>query len=243
MKQNSIRYLDTHFDSFKPHTTTKTNTETVPEYIHSMDTDLPECVVCFKHAMMSSLNGCTHKFCMNCAVQHSTYNKERGALCPICRRQYTMVTQDNNKLTFNVSGKFKVPDFPWVSAFCMGLANNIRLSVTGEKINMVIPELLTNMIGCKSTVYWVITANGCSFTENGDMSDDLQPRFHAMGVAVSAWVFLPDIYPKLVIAKHVERMVKDRLMKKYPMPPHITVESDLSDLRSYDIRGVGLPPS
>jgi hypothetical protein len=201
-----------------------------------MDTGSPECTVCFSQAIMSTLNGCTHKLCMDCAVRNSKYHKNnnRCALCPLCRGPYTIVTQIDNNLKYNISGKFKVPDFPWVSAFCMGLANNLRMRVTDEKIDMSMPEYLTEMIGCTSTVYWVVGENETmSEVLNGTMSKEMENRFVAIGKALTAWVLLPDIYPKLVAAKHLERMVKDGLIKKYPLPPYVKDTTVLDDSLSH----------
>jgi hypothetical protein len=171
---------------------------------------------------------------MDCAVRNSKYHKNnnRCALCPLCRGPYTIVTQIDNNLKYNISGKFKVPDFPWVSAFCMGLANNLRMRVTDEKIDMSMPEYLNEMIGCTSTVYWVVGENETmSEVLNGTMSKEMENRFVAIGKALTAWVLLPDIYPKLVAAKHLERMVKDGLIIK---------KSTASICQGYD--GVGRFP-
>ena len=197
--------------------------------VDPIDEHSPECAVCLSHAIMCTLDGCTHKFCMGCAVRNSTYHNNRDAFCPICRGQYTTVTQDDNNLTFKVSGKFKVPGFPWVSAFCMGLANNIRLETSDDQIDVYMPEYLNNMIGCKANVYWVLQAD--DQIEPGNSSEEMEQRLCAIEDALPAWILLPDIYPKLVVAKHIERMVKDGLMEKYPLPTDTTsIEERANDL-------------
>jgi hypothetical protein len=124
---------------------------------------------------------------------------------------YNVVTQDDNAIIFNTSGHFKVPGFRWVSAFCYGLAKNIRIEITDKETDVTMPEYLHDMIGCKSTL--------CYLEEKEDIAhEERDLRLCALEKALPAWENLPEIYPKLVVAQHVVGMIKAGLMTKRYLP-------------------------
>ena len=156
---------------------------------------------------------------MDCAVKNACINKyqctkchgEPVAKCPICRQLYNVVTQDDKEIIFNTSGHFKVPGFRWVSAFCYGLAKNIHVEISDKATNVTMPEYLYGMIGCRSTL--------CYLEEKEDITDEERDlRLCALEKALPAWDNLPEIIPKLVVAKHVVCMIKEGLMLKRYIP-------------------------
>ena len=73
------------------------------------------------------------------------------------------------------------------------------------------PEYLYGMIGCRSTL--------CYLEEKEDITDEERDlRLCALEKALPAWENLPEIYPKLVVAKHVVGMIKAGLIRRRYLP-------------------------
>lgn len=186
--------------------------------VEPMDEDAPECPVCFTTGVLSSLGGCSHKFCMSCAVKNSSVREctwsfhytEMVKKCPLCRAPYFQVTHDFNGAVYDVKKKFKIKGFPWVSSFCVGLAHNLRIKETKSEYVVFMPEYLNNMIDCRSTVYRIDAADDMRCSESKKLLDKLE-------LDLPAWILLPEIYPKLVVAKHLERMINDGLIVCLPI--------------------------
>ena len=122
-----------------------------------------------------------------------------------------MVTQDDQQLIFNYTiGKFKIPGFRWVSAFCYGLAQNLHLNQSENQTAVCMPEFLNNMVGCKSSLYHILEKIDITHEER-----DL--RLCAIERAIPAWEMLPEIYLRLVVAKHIEAMIREGLIQRWAL--------------------------
>ncbi|KAJ1468596.1 hypothetical protein T484DRAFT_1854950 [Baffinella frigidus] len=155
-----------------------------------------ECPVCMTHTQLSSLDGCRHKFCMKCATETS----RNHPVCPLCRTHFTTVTEPGGyNLTYDISGKFKIRGFVWVSAFCMGLANElVFVNEEDEEYVVFMPEFLNDMLAADAKLYWL--------EETEELDDNGEPdpgennhklrRFHEMEEAVKAFRNLPIIYTR-----------------------------------------------
>ena len=183
-----------------------------------------ECPICFKDVVvLATLDGCEHRICMDCVTsiafnQHAKckHCEDGVARCPFCRKQFsTVIDPGVDHLTFHAATlEFQMRGFWKVSAFCMGVANRITNDEDG---NLYIPEYLHHMPGCSPLVrLWEIrydhdTPGGLHWYKKK------QRRFDEMNAALQPWLLLPIIYTKLIIALHIQRMVKEKLWDSHAM--------------------------
>ena len=66
------------------------------------------------------------------------------------------------------------------------------------------------MIGCKSTLY-------CLLEKIDATDEEREIRLCNLEKAIPAWVLLPKIYVRLVVAKHVEAMIREGFIKKWAL--------------------------
>ena len=167
---------------------------------------------------LSSLSGCLHMFCIDCAVATAAYN----AACPLCRIPYTTVFQAPDQqthpetdpltgpVTYHVaSGTFHIPGLVPVNSFCMGLAKSLIIEDEDEERLVKMPEYLHHMLGC-SPLYWMFESHG---DENGEMgADDLNTqRFDEMETGLVAWRDHHEFYSRIVVAQHVQKMISENI--------------------------------
>lgn len=212
------------------------------------------CPVCMTDVPLSSLDGCKHMFCMSCAVQTSVTE----AVCPLCRKAFTTVSQTGDghltdELTYHVNvqgrfkGRFKIRGFVWVSAFCMGLANRLVFEAdpeeplfTEERLIML-PQYLRGMLGCHNLYF--MTETYCEELEEGaDVSispvDPHEEAFVAMEADLVAWKGLPLIYTRLIIARHIEAMIKKKIFIRIRLQTDaLSVAERLDDGSTEELEG------
>jgi hypothetical protein len=174
-----------------------------------------ECPVCMTQVQLSSLDGCCHKLCMKCATEIATNH----AVCPLCRIHFTTVIEPGKyELTYHISGKFKIRGFTWVSAFCMGLANKlIFANEEDEEYVVYMPEFLNDLLAARAKLYWLDEAGEFDNIQNMVTDEHRLQRFNEMEEAVKAWRNLPIIYTRLVMARHLERMINEKIFKRYKL--------------------------
>lgn len=174
-----------------------------------------ECPICFNDVgVLATLDGCVHRICMDCAAniafnQHAQCEQrvDGVARCPFCRQQFsTAVDPGVDHLTFYAATlEFQMRGFWKVSAFCMGVANRITNDRHGD---LYVPEFLHHMPGC-SPLVWLWQKRRW-FNKHQRLFDD-------RNAALQPWLLLPIIYTKLIIALHIQRMVKDKLWISCPL--------------------------
>jgi hypothetical protein len=205
------------------------------------------CPVCMTDVPLSSLDGCKHMFCMSCAVQTSV----NEAVCPLCRKAFTTVSQTGDgrltdELTYHVlprfKGRFKIRGFVWVSAFCMGLANRLvfeahpeDLCLNPEERLIMLPQYLRGMLGCHN-LYFVSETYNEELEEGPQLEEGPhEEAFVAMEADLVAWKDLPLIYTRLVIARHIEAMIKKKIFMRIRLQTDAPYRADKILLCTYPV--------
>ena len=137
------------------------------------------------------------------------------------------------ELTYHVaSGLFKFPDLPWITAFCMGLAKHLVIEDEAEERVVYTPEYLHGMLGCEP-LYWIFEQSHDN--EDGEPgTDDLNTqRFGEMNADLLAWRGRHIGFTRLVIARHIVRMIADNVFGCLVM--ETDAESVAERLQSHDI--------
>ncbi|KAJ1470317.1 hypothetical protein T484DRAFT_1753943 [Baffinella frigidus] len=201
--------------------------------------DNGSCPVCMTHVPLSFLDGCGHMFCMSCAVKTSATQAVcplcREAFTTVSQTGGGHLTDEladelTDELTYHVRGgegrlrgRFKIRGFIWVSAFCMGLANRLVFKTDAGECLIMLPQYLRGMLGCHD-LYYLSEAYGedllhqvsrKELEEGGDISlfpvDPHEEAFVKMEADLVAWKGLPLIYTRLIIALHIEAMIKKKM--------------------------------
>jgi hypothetical protein len=199
-----------------------------------------ECPVCMMHVQLSCLDGCCHKFCMKCATETAKHH----AVCPLCRSHFTTVTEPGfYDTTYHVpSGKFKIRGFVWVSAFCLGLANKLLFTNEEDEAYVVyMPEFLDGMMACHGKTFRLeevedTDSEGFPITDNRNLE-----LFAQLQEDAKAWRRLPIIYTRLVVARHMENMIREKIFMRYKVCPGAIRSPALEDFPDYHYTLISLP--